>query len=1262
MASLVEENAAMMAELGINGATPAPQPTAVQQGQKAFRSTLQKTTGIEGENARLMQDLGLDKDIQDPSKPPDQPTKVLDIQKLQDAPYTPPAAPQEAGGASPATKPKGIQTNAIGLPVDPTQARKVDSFMGGMGLGIMRAGENVWNLFNSVDDYVAQKVNGPDAKGIMEPSSYFARLATTDDPVTKLGSAVGQYVLPFFTGGAVANGLSKAAGLATGAEFGAHMITSGAVAFGVNDPKGERFGAIVGKEFPALQNPLFQYLEAKPDDTEMEGRWKNAVDSLVPDIALAGVMKAVPGFLRVSRQMLGGASEVVPISKMTASRQTAELLMQQTGKVDSSNPTSLLRSSEMSVEEVSKNPIIQDSIKAIDAESQTGFVADVAKKVSELPVNPATIAGPQNKENFVIMQAAQDYVERLGGNEAMRARTTGPMTMEEIDQKGLDIIANTPEFVNLIKGYKPGDSVKPEQIRAVQIFANDIFEQMVKADERAIQSGTALDIGYRDQKMTEFATVAQALTGMSETAGRTLGVLSKSTEGLAAPDRFKAAIAAVESMGGINEGMLRVEQIRSIRSALKESAGIRMMDAIAKTGGKVADAVSYIGFNSMVSNPATAARNLVSGVAKNMLSVGNDLNTKILGLIPGMGSEVEMAAKIANARIGGYFGSLRESTAHALKTLEDGTMFTPTLYNLEQRVATPNEQLVEQADRGGALRSFYSHLLNSTQKGFDLLTTRLNRTQDSFTGVFAYRRQIYEDAMVEGTEAGLQGQQLEDLLKLRLTSPTREMHEKALNAAKEPTMALGYDQLFGPKGTVWQDRIGTPLEKLDSALQATRLGAIAVPFLKASANEVVQSLEYMPGLGLIAPRSLQALKNGGTARVEAISKQMVSMELLGLAYYTMHSTGISVTGDGPVDKATMKALRAVDPGYQPYSIKLPSGEYVSYQGSGIPGTLLKIMGNYQEIAAQLPPDQKDRLGMGMAAHFADIMLPDQLTRDLPNFFEALADLGPNGDGKAISKLLADTGSKLVPAGGLLRGIRRTMDPNQRETISQNSGWETFYNKIKDTLPGWSASLPPQRNIFGEVVAYPHGYGPDFASPFYTSKGDDKLGDELRRLGVYNTSVVEQPEGATPLEIRMPSRVLTMNISGMSGKIDLKPDQYDRLVQYSAGINIPSESLTNMAAIDSTNSTYEERQQMIKPYLSEPGKIKPLRQAIEEGLGQLDNQDFNTQLQKDEFKRTVVKSIISDYQKMGKSAMFLDVQNVAEMQRQMMERAKVLKGE
>lgn len=1262
MASLVDENAAMMAELGLNGATPAPAQTAVQQGQRAFRSTLQKTTGIEGENARLMQDLGLDKDIQDPSKPATQPVKVLDIQKLQDAPYTPPAAPQEAGGASPTAKPKGIQTNAIGLPVDPTQARKVDSFMGGMGLGIMRAGENVWNLFNSVDDYVAKKVSGPDAKGMMEPSSYFARLATTDEPVTKLGSAVGQYVLPFFTGGAVANGLSKAAGLATGAEFGAHMITSGAVAFGVNDPKGERFGALIGKEFPSLQNSFFQYLEAKPDDTEMEGRWKNAVDSLVPDIALAGVMKAVPGFLRVSRQMLGGASEVVPISKMTANRQTAELLSQQVGKVDSANPTALLKASEMTVEEVSKNPIIQDSIKAIDSESQTGFVADVVKKMSDAPVNPATIAGPQNKENFVIMQAAQDYVERLGGNEAMRARTTGPMTMEEIDAKGLDIIANTPEFVNLIKGYKPGDAVQPEQIRAVQIFANDIFDQMVKADERAIQSGTALDIGYRDQKMTEFATVAQALTGMSETAGRTLGVLSKSTEGLAAPDRFKAAIAAVESMGGINEGMLRTEQVRAIRASLKESAGVRMIDAIAKTGGNIADAVSYIGFNSMVSNPATAARNLVSGVAKNMLSVGNDLNMKILGMIPGTGTNVEMAANIANARIGGYFGSLRESTAHALKTLEDGTMFTPTLYNLEQRVSTPAEQLAEQADRGGALRSFYSHLVNSTQKGFDLLTTRLNRTQDSFTGVFAYRRQIYEDAMIEGTGAGLQGQQLEDLLKLRLTSPTKEMHEKALNAAKEPTMALGYDQLFGPKGTVWQDRVGTPLEKLDSALQATRIGAIAVPFLKASANEVVQSLEYMPGLGLIAPRTLQALKGGGIARVEAISKQMVSMELLGLAYYTMHSSGISVTGDGPVDKTTMRALKSTDPGYQPYSIKLPSGEYVSYQGSGIVGTMLKIVGNYQEVAAQLPPEQKDRLGMGMAAHFADIMLPDQLTRDLPNFFQAMADLGPDGDGKALSKLIADTGSKLIPAGGLLRGIRKTMDPNQRETISQNSSWDTFYNKIKDTIPGWSASLPPQRNIFGEVVAYPHGYGPDFASPFYTSTGDDTLGTELRRLGIYNTSIVEQPEGATSMELRMPSRVLTFNMAGKTGKIDLKPAQYDRLVQYSAGINIPTESFTNGDAIDSTGSTYEERQQLLKPYIGEQGRVLPLKEAIKSGLEQADQADRPTDLSRDEFKRITVKAIISDYQKLGRSAMFLDMRNQVEMQRQIEARAKVLKGE
>lgn len=65
--------------------------------------------------------------------------------------------------------------------------------------------------------------------------------------------------------------------------------TAGAV---VIDPHEERLSNLI-EDFPALQNPVTDYLAADPSDTAAEGRFKNALEGIGVDFALIGVVKAI---------------------------------------------------------------------------------------------------------------------------------------------------------------------------------------------------------------------------------------------------------------------------------------------------------------------------------------------------------------------------------------------------------------------------------------------------------------------------------------------------------------------------------------------------------------------------------------------------------------------------------------------------------------------------------------------------------------------------------------------------------------------------------------------------------------------------------------------------------------------------------------------------------------------------------------------------------------------------------------------------------
>jgi hypothetical protein len=93
-----------------------------------------------------------------------------------------------------------------------------------------------------------------------------------------------------------------------------------------------------------------------------------------------------------------------------------------------------------------------------------------------------------------------------------------------------------------------------------------------------------------------------------------------------------------------------------------------------------------------------------------------------------------------------------------------------------------------------------------------------------------------------------------------------------------------------------------------------------------------------------------------------------------------------------------------------------------------------------------------------------------------------------------------------------------------------SATQGIIEKIQSRIPGWSDSLPPRRNIFGEPIVLSGGLGPDIMSPIYTSSDKhDPVAEEIVAQGTL---------------LRMPLK----NIDG----VPLTTRQYDDYILFYSG--------------------------------------------------------------------------------------------------------------
>lgn len=140
--------------------------------------------------------------------------------------------------------------------------------------------------------------------------------------------AISQFITGFVGAGKLLKGMGLAAKGGTAAQVGEAMAKGAIADFTVFDPHEDRLSNMI-QQVPELQNPVTEYLAADEDDTETEGRLKNAIEGLGLGAIVDGMMLSVKT-LRGARKARALQEEAVE------NLQRSELIEQEVefGRVD----------------------------------------------------------------------------------------------------------------------------------------------------------------------------------------------------------------------------------------------------------------------------------------------------------------------------------------------------------------------------------------------------------------------------------------------------------------------------------------------------------------------------------------------------------------------------------------------------------------------------------------------------------------------------------------------------------------------------------------------------------------------------------------------------------------------------------------------------------------------------------------------------------------------------------------------------------------
>ncbi len=852
---------------------------------------------------------------------------------------------------------------------------------------------------------------------------------------------------------------SKATGLAGGIAAGAKALgagtraakiagTVGAIessavaadlaAFG---PFEERLSNIV-ESFPALQNPITEYLAADKDDSEAEAIFKQALEGLslsgAVGLPIAGIFRGVRKYK--FNQDLGEALNDITFDADQSAREALS-----PGEVPPTEvPTQEIVPSDAPLASLDQPPLLETPpVEALSPQ-------DVLEgEVSEFAGN-IRLENIENTED--IARALTAVAETKGGFEEARR---GIITQEQT--KALAETLGLTEEALLAR--RAGQAFNAEEALAARDLLAQSSNELVALAQVARQ-GSAADLVDFKLAVTKHAAIQEQVSGVTAEAGRALQAFkivakSERARSLALDDIIRGA-GGRDTIEHLADAIGELSDPDAVARYVRESAE-------ATTSDKLLEAW----VNSLLSGPQTHAVNMMSNTITGLWTIPEHFLAAGIGRVTKSGDQV--AFREIPARLAGIMEGAKEGLGLAARTFVTEEPSHGTGKIEARRFQSIGSKKFREGKEGKKLFGVRVPLTGELELGGKQIRTpgRLLMASDEFFKSIGRRMELNGLAVRNARAEGLKGEELARRIVELKRNPTEEMTQQARDFAETVT----FTKPLGPAGKA--------IQKIVQEHPAARLIA---PFIRTPVNIVKFAGARTPFAFL--SRNIRAdIKAGGAKRDLTLAR--ISMgTIVGAGTAALAGEGI-ITGGGPSDPTLRTNQR--NAGWQPYSVKI-GDEYFSYSRLEPLGILLGISADFAEIAGEISTVEADKIAAMITMSISKNLLSKTYMSGLTELNKAIND--PDRYGERYIQRQAGTA---VPTG--VAQIARVSDPTMREVRSIIDG-------LKARIPGQSEDLPPRRNVWGEPILLGGGLGPDIISPIYTSQPkNDPVLDEVVRLKI-----------------------------------------------------------------------------------------------------------------------------------------------------------------
>lgn len=937
----------------------------------------------------------------------------------------------------------------------------------------------------------------------------------SESAVNAAASGVAQIVTGLIGVGKIAGPLkalqtmrqSGAAGLAT-FEIG-KAATASAI---VLDPHEERLSNLI-EDVPALRNPVTDYLAADPSNSAAEGRFKNALESIGMDFALLGAAKAIK-LLRAGKK----AEALKEINQLEAGKPAA---MDEANARIVETPDAKIDPSEVPGDATAARTATSEAEEVITSTSarEAALESPGVETAGKTTYRPTDISdadlGAILKGSAEEAEAIRKYGSKEAATEAGQVLSrTSTLPWQKL--RGTeDVLSFVNRSVRVLKtqmdtakgGAVMSDAKVSEMVHArADLFGEDpamLMGQMQEAGEAAKAMAANMEASFlvANRMFQETYDAAFRLRNgmLDEWAGDAAKAEQEIKNRLMASADLLASARSMSSNSGRALRRLRgqfhfkPEDLAQV----KGMDGQKLADLIYQTQGdpkklaqmanptflrRVMDEATFSLTNSLLWLWPTHVTNMATTA---LMTVGRPTE-KLLGSLalgPKQGGDIIRQQAIKEygytvAALGDAWTAMRDAFLQGDSILSPhNTEFFAgggqTLRTAQQPLPWKPVNSITDLAHNAWVSANYRNIVG--------LPTRTLGAADEYFKTLRYRAVVQAEAAVKANQAGLKGEEFKRYVQEQMEKAIDPATGQALNArALQESQVSTFQQelLKGTAGaTIQQVRARHPVLSL------------VVPFVKTPINVLRYSVKMTPGLNLLQKEFRDNIRgiNGAEAQAHAFGQMTLGSTFMGLAA-TLALNG-KMTGEGPTDPNALKELRAT--GWQAYAyvIDRPDGSkrYIPMNRLD-PASMAMTMMVDLVSAIRHDPENADTergimaLAMSLGKKFSDKTFLQSLNQTL----DALSD----DSGDRGEKYLAGIASNTIPLSSALRGINP--DPHLREA-------RTFIDGVLKNVPGYSQTLPPSRDAFGEPVARTIGLST-------TSEADIVEAENMRLLVETGTGV------------------------------------------------------------------------------------------------------------------------------------------------------------